>query len=88
MDKMFLNSTPLRNYKITALKHDKELIGFFISASAASKYAMKNGASYSSLMKYRKSRNWFLESVSTIPKGSSIRDENGCEVVPEFGYKT
>lgn len=28
------------------------------------------------------------KSVSTIPEGSSIRDENGCEVVLEFGVKT
>lgn len=87
MDKMFNNSTPNRNYKIVLLKYLDKEIGYFISRSAACLYAEKEGASKSSLSKYNKSRGWILESVSTIPRGSKIRDENGFEVVPEFGIK-
>lgn len=57
------------------------------SQRAACKYASKHGASLSSLEKYKMTQDWTVESVSTIPEGSSIRDEDGCEVVPEFGIK-
>lgn len=84
--KMLEHSTPLRNYKIVCLRHDANAL-YFISIHAAATYAEHYGASKSSLIKYKKSRGWVIESVSTIPEGSSIRDENGYEVVPEFGYK-
>lgn len=87
MDKMYSHSTPLRNYKIIELTNG-QFVHYFISEKAASIFAEARGASSSSLLKYKKSRGWILKSVSTIPQGSSIWDENGCEVVPGFGYKT
>ncbi len=87
IDKMLSHSTPVRNYKTVCLKKAGEVIGYFISQRAACKYASKQGASLSSLEKYKTTQDWTVESVSTIPQGSSIRDENGCEVVPEFGIK-
>lgn len=87
MAKVFSHSSPVRNYRITQLIYQNVDIGYFISQQAAVKYAQKQGASATSLVKYKQSRGWILESVSTIPEGSSIWDENGCEVVPEFGYK-
>ena len=88
MRKVFEHSSALRNYKIVVLKYLDDIVGYFTSQTAASKYAAARGASRTSLVKYNKSRGWVLESVSTIPEGSSIWDENGCEVVPEFGFKS
>lgn len=87
IDKMLSHSTPVRNYKTVCLKKAGEIVGYFISQKAACRYASKHGASLSSLEKYKITQDWTVESVSTIPEGSSIRDENGCEVVPEFGIK-
>lgn len=88
MRKVFEHSSALRNYKIVLLKYLNNTVGYFASQTAASKYAAARGASRASLVKYKKSRGWILESVSTIPEGSSIWDENGCEAVPEFGFKS
>lgn len=41
MNKMYQNSTPIRNYKIILLKYLDEEIGYFISKSAACLYAEK-----------------------------------------------
>lgn len=87
MTRMLKHSSPVRNYKCTALYNKNELIGYFLSITAACKYASSQGVAFSSLQKYRKTKGWRIESVSTIPTGSSFRDEYGNEVVPEFNIK-
>lgn len=87
INKMLGHSSPIRNYRIVRLLYEGEELGYFLSIKTAANYAAKYGASSSSLTKYKNCRGWTIENVSTIPEGSSIYDEDGCEVVLEFGIK-
>lgn len=66
--------SPVRNYKITELIIGDQHIGYFQSTKLACRYAQQLGYSFSSLEKYRKSRNAKIiqQDVTTIENGEKI----------------
>lgn len=88
MNKLYQESTPLRHYRSCALYYEDKLIGVFVSISAAATYAAARGASKSGIQKYHKSAGWKVETcIDYDIDVSTVLDEQGREVVPEFGVK-
>lgn len=58
LQRSYETMSPVRNYKITELYHNNELVGTFKSTNLAARYAEKYfGVSKSSLIKYKKAGN-------------------------------
>ena len=69
--------SPVRNFRVTELIIADKHVGYFQSTKLACRYAQKLGYSFSSLEKYRKTKDAYIiqRDVTTIENGAPIIKE-------------
>lgn len=77
LSQSYQTMSPVRNFKVTELIIADKHIGYFQSTKLACRYAQKLGYSFSSLEKYRKTKDAYIiqRDVTTIENGAPIIKE-------------